>query len=268
MMCPWVGHDHRSAVADPLICRGGAGTPVVLVHGLMGRGTTWSRQLPWLTRLGEVFTYDAPWHRGREVDDAFPISTERFVADLADAVAALGAPGAAGRAFDGRTALVVSGCGPPRVGRRPRRRGHGTRLPRPDHGPVGAVVARVARRVRDCATGLRRVRAGGGSVLPRGVRPHSDGVAAARRPERWIEIAAEWGTRDYWGQWHAVSGADPADRGRELGHPARPDGKMAETGARATYLHVPGAGHLVHDDAPGKYQDAVQAFLSTFTRGG
>ena len=64
----------------------------MLVHGLMGRGTTWSRQLPWLTRLGTVYTYDALWHRGRDVDDPHPISTERFVADLADAVSALGAP--------------------------------------------------------------------------------------------------------------------------------------------------------------------------------
>ena len=40
----------------------------------------------------QVYTYDALWHRGREVDDPHPISTERFVADLADAVAALGTP--------------------------------------------------------------------------------------------------------------------------------------------------------------------------------
>ena len=65
---------------------------MVLVHGLMGRGSTWSRQLPWLTQLGAVYTYDAPWHRGRDVDDPYPISTERFVADLGDAVAALDAP--------------------------------------------------------------------------------------------------------------------------------------------------------------------------------
>ena len=82
---------------------------VVLVHGLMGRGSTWSRQLPWLTELGAVYTYDAPWHRGRDVADPHPISTERFVADLGDAVAALGRPGHAGRALDGRPALLVSG---------------------------------------------------------------------------------------------------------------------------------------------------------------
>ncbi|HTY27052.1 MAG TPA: alpha/beta hydrolase, partial [Mycobacterium sp.] len=77
---------------DLLTRRGGQGEPLVLVHGLMGRGTTWSRQLPWLTRLGTVYTYDAPWHRGRDVDDRHPVSTERFVADLADAVGGLGAP--------------------------------------------------------------------------------------------------------------------------------------------------------------------------------
>jgi pimeloyl-ACP methyl ester carboxylesterase len=47
--------------------RGGEGDPLVLVHGLMGRGSTWSRQLPWLTSHGEVYTYDAPWHCGRDV---------------------------------------------------------------------------------------------------------------------------------------------------------------------------------------------------------
>src|SRR5678816_3209284 len=42
------------------------------------------RDRPWLMRLGEVYTYDAPWHRGRDIADPYPISTERFVADLGD----------------------------------------------------------------------------------------------------------------------------------------------------------------------------------------
>jgi hypothetical protein len=29
--------------SDLLTCQGGRGEPLVLVHGLMGRGTTWSR---------------------------------------------------------------------------------------------------------------------------------------------------------------------------------------------------------------------------------
>src|ERR1700757_4528226 len=78
--------------ANLLTHRGGRGDPLVLVHGLMGRGSTWPRQVQWLAGLGAVYTYDAPWHRGRDVDDPYPISTERFVADLGDAVVALGRP--------------------------------------------------------------------------------------------------------------------------------------------------------------------------------
>jgi len=57
----------------------------------------------------------------------------------------------------------------------------------------------------------------------------------------------------------------------EAGDSVTPPGQMAEmarTGAETTYVTVPGAGHLVHDDAPMKYRDVVEAFLSTFAGGG
>lgn len=41
-----------------------AAPPIVLLHGLMGRGRTWRRQVPWLRRYGRVFTYDAAFHTG------------------------------------------------------------------------------------------------------------------------------------------------------------------------------------------------------------
>jgi pimeloyl-ACP methyl ester carboxylesterase len=41
---------------------------------------------------------------------------------------------------------------------------------------------------------------------------------------------------------------------------------MAETGYRTTYLHVPDAGHLIHDDAPQIYQEAVESFLATLAQ--
>ena len=45
-----------------------------------------------LTDLGAVYTYDAPWHRGRDVPDSRPISTERFVADLGDVLVTIQPP--------------------------------------------------------------------------------------------------------------------------------------------------------------------------------
>ena len=55
----------------------------------------------------------------------------------------------------------------------------------------------------------------------------------------------------------------------EAGGTVAPPGqmkRMAELGHRTTYLHVPGAGHLIHDDAPKEYRAAVESFLSTFAQ--
>ena len=85
-------------------------------------------------------------------------------------------------------------------------------------------------------------------------------------PSRWIDIAAEWGTRDYWQQWRAVR--VPALL-IEAGNSVTPPGqmrRMEETGYRTTYLHVPGAGHLIHDDAPQIYREAVESFLATLAQ--
>ena len=53
----------------------------------MGRGRTWRRQIPWLRRYGRVFTFDAAFHTGADaalISDPAEVSTERFVADLAE----------------------------------------------------------------------------------------------------------------------------------------------------------------------------------------
>ena len=84
------------------------------------------------------------------------------------------------------------------------------------------------------------------------------------RPERWIAIAAEWGTRDYWRQWQA--GRAPVLL-IEAGDSVAPPGQMVRmaelAGDRATYVKVAAAGHLVHDDAPQAYRAAVEAFLGS-----
>lgn len=250
-----------------LIRRGGTGRPLVLVHGLMGRGSTWSRQLPWLTALGEVFTYDAPWHRGRDVDDARPISTERFVEALGSAVQQLGEPAvlighsmgglhswclAAGRPELVR-ALVVEDMAPDFRGR--------TTGPWEPWLQALPVEFDAAQRVYDAF----------GPVAGRYFLDAFDRTATGWRlhghPRIWIEIAAEWGTRDYWSQWTAVRA--PALL-IEAGDSVTPPGQMRamhETGHRATYLRVPGAGHLVHDEAPQVYRHAVESFLATLGEG-
>ncbi len=250
---------------DPCTYRGGDGRPLVLVHGLMGRGSTWSRQLPWLTQLGAVYTYDAPWHRGRDVSDAAPISTERFVEDLGAAVETLGTPVSlighsmgglhswclAARRPDLVSAVVVEDMAPDFRGRTT---GpwepwvHALPAEFPTEQSVfdefGPVAGQYFLDAFDRTT--------------TGWRLHGD-------PLRWVAIAAEWGTRNYWEQWRAVrapvllieAGASVAPPGQML--------EMKETAQQARYVLAPGAGHLVHDDAPEIYRTAVESFLVSAT---
>lgn len=255
---------------DLLTSHGGAGRPMVLVHGLMGRGTTWPRQLPWLTRWGRVYTYDAPWHRGRDVADPHPISTERFVADLGDAVQGVvessGEPAImVGHSMGALhswclaamrpelvTAVVVEDMAPDFRGR--------TTGPWEPWVHALPVEFGAAQQVFDAFGPVA------GQYFLEAFDRTGTGWRLHGHPDKWIEIAAEWGRRDYWEQWQAVSVPTLL---MEAGAGVTPPGQMramAETAPGATYLHVPGAGHLVHDDAPGKYQAAVEAFLSSFTR--
>ena len=247
---------------------GGRGDPVVLVHGLMGRGSTWSRQLPWLARLGTVYTYDAPWHRGRDVEDPRPVSTERFVADLADAVGELGAPARlVGHSMGALhswclaaerpnlvSALVIEDMAPDFRGRTtgpwepwlhalPVEFGSAEKL----LGEFGPVAGRYFMDAFD--------------RTPGGWRLHG-------HTARWIEIAAEWGTRDYWAQWAAVRA--PALL-IEAGNSVTPPGQMramAESDCPTTFLAVAEAGHLVHDEAPHAYRAAVESFFAELPPGG
>ena len=248
---------------EPLTHRGGTGAPLVLVHGLMGRGSTWSRQVPWLTRFGAVYTYDAPWHRGRDVEDSAPISTERLVADLADAVAQLGAPAVlighsmgglhswclAAQRPDLVRALVVEDMAPDFVGR--------------TTGPWEPWLHALPVEFGSAEQVFAEFGPVAGRYFLDAFDRTATGWALHGHPARWIEIAAEWGTRDYWQQWRAVRTPVLLI---EAGDSVAPPGQMRRmwelAGERATYVHMPGAGHLVHDDAPDRYREAVESFLT------
>lgn len=239
----------------------------MLVHGLMGRGSTWSRQLPWLTRLGSVYTYDAPWHRGRDTDDTEPVSTERFVAELGVAVEGLGAPAVllghsmgalhswclAAERPELVRALVVEDMAPDFVGRTT-----GPWEPWLHALPVEFDSAEAV--FGEFGTVAGRYFLEAFDQTPNAWRLHG-------RPERWIEIAAEWGTRDFWGQWQAVRAPVLLI---EAGDSVAPPGQIRRmqeiAGDRARHLRVPGAGHLVHDEAPQAYREAVEEFIAGLSR--
>lgn len=247
---------------DFLTHRGGQGKPLVLVHGLMGRGSTWLRQVPWLARLGAVYTYDAPWHRGRDVDDLYPISTERFVADLGDAVGTLGGPATlVGHSMGGLHSwclaaerpdlvakLVVEDMAPDFVGR--------------TTGPWEPWLHTLPVEFESAERVFTEFGPVAGQYFLEAFDRTDTGWRLHGHPARWIEVAAEWGTRDYWSQWQAVRSPTLLI---EAGDSVTPPGQMRqmhEMRPTTKYVHVSGAGHLVHDDAPDVYRRAVEAFLA------
>lgn len=252
------------AVSGPLLtARGGLddGLPLVLVHGLMGRGSTWSRQVPWLSRIGPVYTYDAPWHRGRAVIDPHPISTERFVDDLAAAVGELGRPAVLiGHSMGALHSWCLAAARPELVSAlvvedmAPDFRGRTT-------GPWEPWLHALPVEFRSEEEVYREFGPIAGRYFLEAFDRTDTGWRLHGQPGSWIEIAAEWGVRQYWQQWFSVRA--PALL-IEAGDSVAPPGqmrRMAEATHRTRYVHVPGAGHLIHDDAPDAYRSAVEAFL-------
>lgn len=256
--------------ADPLryvTFQGGDGDPILLVHGLMGRGTTWPRQIPWLKQFGAVYTYDAPWHRGREVADPDPISTERFVSDLEEAVRTFGKPAVLiGHSMGGLHAWCLAAERPELVSAvviedmAPDFRGRTTGPWEPWVHALPVEFASEQAVIDEFGPVAGRYFAEAFDRTDTGWRLHG-------LPERWVQIAAEWGTRDYWAQWQQVRAPTLLI---EAGNSVTPPGqmrKMYEIGYRSMYLNVSDAGHLVHDDAPDIYREAVGGFLAALVPG-
>lgn len=235
---------------------------IVLLHGLMGRGRTWRRQLPWLRNYGRVFTFDAAFHQGAALVGAptpEDLATERFVADVAEMLTCIdrGPAVLVGHSMGGLHAWCTAAAFPELV--------------------AGVVVEDMAPDFRGRTTGewapwfeawpdrfvsREQAVAHFGPVAGRYFyEAFDDGRLHGSIPV-WAALAEEWGSRDFWAQWESVSVPSLL---LEAEYSVNPPGQMAEMARRnllADYLPVPGAGHLIHDDAPEVFRGAVEAFLS------
>nr|WP_051198212.1 alpha/beta hydrolase [Gordonia shandongensis] len=250
---------------------GGAGA-IILLHGLMGRGRTWRRQIPWLRRYGRVFTFDAAFHQGvdhRSAPAADELSTERFVADVAELITWIdrGPAVLIGHSMGGLHAWCTAAAYPELVeavvveDMAPDFRGRTT-------GDWTPWFETWPDRFADEGEALAMF----GDVAGRYFYEAFDDGRLHGSLEVWQAIADEWGRRDFWAEWDAV--ASPTLL-LEAEYGVTPEGQMAQMASRgrqadrpeSAYLRVAGAGHLLHDDVPDVYRGAVEAFLSSLRRG-
>ncbi|HEY8372327.1 MAG TPA: alpha/beta hydrolase [Pseudonocardiaceae bacterium] len=245
---------------------GGRGPGILLLHGLMGRATTWWRVARWLTRYGRVVGLDARGH-GRNPRPARGARTEDFVADAAAAVerldlapvvvighsmGGLHAWGLAAERPDLVRAVVVEDMAPDW-------RGHTADgwLAWFDSWPV---PFRSLAHVREFF-GAEHPEIG--DYFAECVEERADGYHLIADPAELVGIAQEWGERAYW---DLVERVHRPLLAVEAGAGFLPPGQLAELARRVPgggrHLVVPGAGHLVHDSAPHVFRGAVEAFLA------
>ncbi|NLU82116.1 alpha/beta hydrolase [Rhodococcus sp. HNM0569] len=245
----------------PLHDEGGEGTPILLLHGLMGRGATWRRHVPWLRAFGHVHTFDAAGH-GRPAPAE--LTTEAFVADLAAHVERAG--------LDGERMIVVGHS----MGAL-----HGWMYAAAHPERVRALV------VEDMAPDFRgRTARDWAAMIENWPQPFPSeqkvidyfGPVAGqyfldsfdRRDDGWYlhgdvgtfrDISEEWGARHFWREWHAVEAPALVIEGE---YTITPEGQMRRMAERpgSRYVRVGGAGHLVHDDRPERYREIVSSFLA------
>ena len=239
---------------------GGEGPGILLLHGLMGRATTWWRVARWLTGYGRVVGIDARAH-GRNPHRG-PAGTEQFVADAVQVIREhdLGPVVAIGHSMGGLHALALAAWHPDLVrgivieDMAPDQRGRTVETWRPYFEAWPTPFASLAH--------VREFFGDYGDYFIECFEERADGYHLIADLDALYEIAAEWGRRDYW---PLVESLRCPLLAIEAEHTAMPPGQMVEMARRVPggqHLLVAGAGHIVHDDAPEEYRGAVEAFLS------
>lgn len=243
---------------------GGTGRTILLLHGLMGRASTWWRTSRWLADHGRVVAIDARGHGDSVADRGW--RTERFVADVIEVIEALElAPAVViGHSMGGLHgwelaaarpdlvhALVVEDMAPDHRGR--------TAMPwvswfeamPSDFDSIAAV--------RD-AFGWPRPSVG--DYLAECVREGAGGYRLLTGHALAAEIAREWGERDFWDGVARVRCPALLLEAEDSPIASEQMAVMARSMPRARHVRVPGTGHLLHDDAPNRYRELVTEFLT------
>jgi pimeloyl-ACP methyl ester carboxylesterase len=230
---------------------GGTGAPILLLHGLMGRATTWWSVARRLTAYGRVVGLDARGHGRSEARG--PWTTGRMACDAAEVLEPLGPGVVIGHSMGGLHALELAATRPDLV------RGlvvedmgvDFTHLPDSQPAVMTAWFEAIQQPFPCRAAvveALGHPRPEFGDYMAECVEERADGFHLLTRVRVAAEIAAEWLQRDHWAAVDAIGCPTLLVEAEES---IVPEGQMVEIAVRipgAVHARPPGTGHLVHAD--------------------
>lgn len=240
---------------------GGAGRPIVLLHGLMGRATTWWPVAQWLSDVGHVVGLDARAHGANA--HRGPVRTEVFADDVAELIVELGAGPAVviGHSMGGLHALVLAARRPELVhalvveDMAPDLRGRSVDGWRAYFAGWPLPFCSLAH--------VREFFAGAGDYFVECVREDTDGYRLIADLDALYEIAGEWAERSFWSE---VDDVRCPVLVLEAADTTMPAGQQAELARRVPgggrHVVLAGTRHIVHHDAPGQFRREVLEFLA------
>jgi pimeloyl-ACP methyl ester carboxylesterase len=236
---------------------GGRGQPILLLHGLMGRATTWWAVARWLTAHGRVVGLDARGHGRSEARG--PWTTQRMSADVIELLDALGPAVVIGHSMGALHGLVAAAQRPELV----------RALVVEDMGVD--FVGRSAADARawfgalpptwPALAAVREAFADYGDYMIECVEERDGGWALLSDVAHTTEIAAEWAERAWWDVLPRVPCPTLLIEAQASITPPGQMARMTQLLPDARHVLVPGSSHLVHRSAPDAYRAAVESLL-------
>ncbi|KAA2253361.1 alpha/beta hydrolase [Solihabitans fulvus] len=243
---------------------GGDGSAILLLHGLMGRATTWAETAGWLTGHGRVVAIDQRGH-GHSDKPAGPYDRAARVADVAAVIdqLALGPAVVIGHSMGGLTgwqlaadhpelvrALVIADMDATASLRQDKWRAWFADWPLPFPS------------LADVRAYFGGGHAGQGDYFTEVMAEGADGYRPMFEFEHMLALQAGWDGRDHFAELDAVRCPALMVAGELSTESTQAQRDMADRLSVGEFACVAGAGHTLHFDNPGGWRAAVEPFVA------
>lgn len=244
---------------------GGAGPPLLLLHGLAGYGGEWEQSARFLTDSYRVFALDQRGHANSERRPR-DMSRAAFVADCAEAIGhlGLGAVTLVGQSMGANTAMLTAAAHPDLVRSLVIIEGSPDGPETPD--PQPEIAAQIRESLSAWPVPFADETAARSFFASKGFDPvawtggleqRDDGLWPRFEIDVLVACMASLGSRNYWPEWLSIQCPTLVILGEHGMFPAGHGEEMVGQLACAALVTIPNAGHDVHLEASQTWVQAL-----------